>query len=1087
MFRIFIDCQNRGRDGGRAAFSGRPLVRANLRASRETQPFFTRLIRLRSLARGHLAPMKNLHRWLAFGVVVSTGWAAPAGTITGRVDHPATGQFLNNARVMVPGTDLVAFTDQSGTFHLAGVPSGTATIRVFYTGMPPREVAVNVPADGTVTQDVSLGDGTGAAGGGVVRLGKFVVAAEEMDAETVATNEQRFSPNIKNVVAAGSFGDIAEGNVGEFMKFLPGVTADFADPTILSITVRGLNPHLTSVSTDGAQMANAHYGGSTRVFQFEQVSINNLSRVELTKVPTPAQPADTLGGTVNMVSRSAFERRTAQLNYRLYLTANQGDLSFAQEPHSFEIRKRRVLPSADFSYTLPLHQRLGFVVSGQTSNQFNDAFVSARVYSAAAAGSSASFATPYLQQHILQDSPRYTNRDSLSVKADWRVTRDGVLSTTAQVNKFWQYYGMHQLTSNAGTLATSSVAGGVPLSFGPDFTQGATGRGGLTLNGQFFNIRGATEALNTRYRHDDGRWKIEAGASWSESHTVFRDTDAGHFFSTTSTLVAPVRITYAGITNEGPGRMEAFNNAGQPVDWHSISNYRITGANSSLRDVGDTVASADLSVRRQVTLSGVTLGLQAGAAHRWQQRDTRRRDLAWTYNGLDGNPATAEAPTPYAATVYADRPAVFGFERIPWVSPHQAWRAYQADPRLFSQTVAQQVTAETFRITNSEVFDETVDALFLQAEGRFWRNRLQALTGVRYERTNGKGRGALVEPGNVFVRNADGSFARNAAGQRIRRPDAGAAGSLEELRLTRTERGARAERGYHGYYPSLHLNFSATENLLVRVAYAKTYGRPNFNQIIPNATVNELDVDEAADPNALPGTISLRNPALRPWRADNFDVSVEYYAPSGGLISAGVFRKNVRDFFGNTVRIATAQDLAELDLDPRYLGWQITTQRNFGAARMSGIEVNVKHSLGFLGRHGRMFEVFANGTKLDLDAETQPSFGNIISGSANWGVTWTRRPLTVMAKWNYRGLTRGTRIPGVGVEDGYQWDGARTTLDLNLDWRVTPRLGLFANARNALGTNPEALRYGRETPEYAKQFRVQEHGAQYSFGLKGTW
>lgn len=1042
----------------------------------------------RGLAAPLSAFMKLMLRWVAvagvFCSAVALGWAA-SGTITGRVDHPATGQYLNNARVAVTGTDLVAFTDQAGVYHIANVPSGQAVLRVFYTGMPPREIAVVVPAGGTVAQDVSLGEGA-EAGASVVRLGKFVVAAEEMDAEAVATNEQRFSPNIKNVVAAGSFGDIAEGNVGEFMKYLPGVTADFADPTILSISVRGLNPHLTSVSTDGAQMANAHYGGSTRVFQFEQVSINNLSRVELTKVPTPAQPADTLGGTVNMVSKSAFERKKAHLTYRLYLTANQGDLSLDKEPHSFEIRKRRVLPSADFNYALPLNERFGLVVSGLTSNQFNDAFVSAKVYNAAAAGSAASFANPYLQQHILQDSPRYTNRDSLSVKADWRVTQNGVLSVTGQVNKFWTYYGMHQLTSNAGTLATPSVATGVPLTFGPDFTNGATGRGGLTLNGQFFNIRGATEALNARYKHDDGGWKIEAGGSLSESNTVFRDTDAGHFFSTTATLVAPVRIVYSGITNEGPGRMDAFNNAGQPVDWHNVANYRITGANSSLRDIGDKVGTADVSVRRQVTLLGTTVGLQAGAAHRWQQRDTRRRDIAWTYNGLDGNAATAEAPTPYAAEVYANR-SVFGFDNIPWVSPHKAWAAYQADPRLFSQTAAQQVAAETFRITNSEVFDEMVDALFVQGETRVWKNRLQVLTGVRYEKTTGKGRGALVEPSNVFVKNADGSFARNAAGQRIRRADAGAAGSLEELRLTRTERGAKAERDYDGYYPSLHLNFSATENLLVRVAYARTYGRPNFNQIIPNATVNELDVDEATDPSAVPGTISLRNPGLKPWTADNFDLSVEYYAPSGGLLSAGVFRKDVKDFFGNSVRIATAADLEELDLDPRYLGWQLTTQRNFGSARMSGFEVSVKHSLGFLGRHGKMFEVFANGTKLDLDAETQPSFGNVISSSANWGVTWTRRPVTVMAKWNYRGLTRGTRIPGVGADDGYQWDGERTTLDLNVDWRLTPRIGLFANARNALGTNPEALRYGGETPEYAKQFRVQEHGGQYSFGVKGTW
>ena len=70
--------------------------------------------------------------------------------------------------------------------------------------------------------------------------------------QAIALNEQRNAPNIKNVVSADEFGDIGEGNLGEFMKYLPSVTADFADPTILSISVRGLNAHLTTVTADGA-------------------------------------------------------------------------------------------------------------------------------------------------------------------------------------------------------------------------------------------------------------------------------------------------------------------------------------------------------------------------------------------------------------------------------------------------------------------------------------------------------------------------------------------------------------------------------------------------------------------------------------------------------------------------------------------------------------------------------------------------------------------------------------------------------------------------------------------------------------------
>jgi outer membrane receptor protein involved in Fe transport len=84
------------------------------------------------------------------------------------------------------------------------------------------------------------------------------------------------------------------------------------------------------------------------------------------------------------------------------------------------------------------------------------------------------------------------------------------------------------------------------------------------------------------------------------------------------------------------------------------------------------------------------------------------------------------------------------------------------------------------------------------------------------------------------------------------------------------------------------------------------------------------------------GTITVRNTALKPWTADNFDLSFEYYTADGGVFSAGVFRKEIRNFFGTSVRLATAETLAELGLDPRYVGWNLNTKFNSGDARITG-------------------------------------------------------------------------------------------------------------------------------------------------------
>ena len=61
--------------------------------------------------------------------------AQSTGTISGRVQNVVTGNFLNNARVSVKGTDIVAYTDESGTYRLVGVPGGNVTLEVFYTDL----------------------------------------------------------------------------------------------------------------------------------------------------------------------------------------------------------------------------------------------------------------------------------------------------------------------------------------------------------------------------------------------------------------------------------------------------------------------------------------------------------------------------------------------------------------------------------------------------------------------------------------------------------------------------------------------------------------------------------------------------------------------------------------------------------------------------------------------------------------------------------------------------------------------------------------------------------------------------------------
>lgn len=1014
--------------------------------------------------------------------------ASGSGTILGRVQNAVTGTYLNKARVSIQGTNLFAFTDEFGYYRLLNVPSGPHTLEVFYTDLDRRAIPVNLESGARLEVDVDL---TSVARYGadpaVVRLNTFVVSSDkETDGKAIAVNEQRFAPNIKNVLATDAFGDVLGSNLGEFLKFVPGLTADYTQQDITGISIRGIGSDKTVFTADGSPIATAN-SNSSRVFNIAAIDLNNIARIDVTKVPTPSSAADTLSGSIDMISKSAFERSKAQFNYHVTLVGNSENLTLRKTPHTNGDKNTyKVLPTVDFDYTLPIGKKFGIVITGIYSSKFNEQHLFTSEYSTSGTGTTASFARPFLSGYTLQDGPRTYNRRTLTFKADWKSTPNSVLSFGVQNNWNTSAIGTQSWAFGTSTNGTPATATGVALTYDENQTLGATGRGSVNLTGGGQSTNGGIDVANLNWRYDDGQWNLKAGLN--ASHSTRGRPDNGHFASLTATLVPAVRVALAKGGSDWSKDITVTDNNQQPVNVYDLSNYRLTGATESHLDNITTFKSANLDVRRRLASSSVPAAFQAGGAVREMALDTRLQSINWTYNGPDGNPATADSPAPYLMQVYKNQDSYYGFKNVPWPSVNRAWRAFQDNPVLFSQTPAQIVAQENYRRTNSESVVETVSAGYVQAEARLLQNRLNVLTGVRFERTTDEGEGPLSDPNAVYVRNADGTFAHNAAGARIRRPDAGAAGSLDELQLILRERAYKASRTYQGYYPSLHLTYEAREGLLVRLAYARTYGRPNFTDIIPNATINERDLDEGqlADPTVVRGTITVRNTGLRPWTADNYDLSLEYYTQNGGLLSAGLFVKNISDFFGTEVRLATAADLEQIGLDSRYVGWNLSTKFNAGDAKISGGELNLRQSLRALGAWGSYFTVFANATRLQLEGNRTADFSSFIPKTANWGITFSRQKVTLSAKWNYRGLNRLTASPVFGP-DAFQYYGARTTLGLNASYQMTPRLSLAASANNVLNV-PEILRrYGSETPAYARQIRTSQFGVAMAIGLQGRF
>lgn len=1043
---------------------------------------------------------------LAAGPAASFAANSPApaatqatGTVTGRVLNVGTGQYLNNARVTLKGANQTVFTDRDGTYRLVNVPSGPQTLEVFFTDLDVQTITINVPAGGTAEQNVDLTNVSRyGKDAGTITLDAFVVSQnKETDAQAIATNEQRFAPNIKNVMSTDSLGDVLGGSVGEFMKFLPGVTVESDLADVSGVSIRGIGGGMTSITNDGAPASNI-WTTATRSVDVRSMALNDIARMEVSKVPTPANPSDSLAGSINLVSKSAFERKGRELRYSLNLIGNHENLDLKKTPHSHGDKMTyKIFPGASLDFTWPVTKRFGVVIAANHSRSFNEQHRTLQTWSSivppgSPAGTPINYANPILNALALLDGPRDLTRNTLSVKADWKISDNGVLTFGHVASRTDTRIGSLSYNWNTSTTATSSIAGGRALAWDSGQTLGATGRATLSNNGTNQLINQISDSSNVSYRYDNGRWRVETGVSRSASQIKRRYFDAGFFLQAISTHRFPIRINFLDLQPGAalPGRIEVFDNNNNPVDWNDPANQRGTTANNANLNNRSYTNQGFLNVRHTLDFIPVPTALQVGVLEKRVMLDTNLQNETWTFMGPDGVSAATAPIEPYLMQRYRGVETGYGMPSINWMSPSRAYRAYQLNPLLYQQTDAQKASDRNSHIDNNENIKEKVQAAYVQADTRLFNSRLRVLGGVRFEKTIDDGIGGLVDLEKIWQRNPDGSFVRNAAGQRVRRTDIGAAGSLAESLATRSYRSFFTHREYDGYYPSLHFTFNATENFLWRAAYAKTYGRPNYSDIIPRTVANlsatDPDEDDELQPNQYRGTLTIRNPSLMPWTADNFDLSAEYYTDNGGLVTAGIFLKELKDFFGDASRRATPELLAELGLSERYLDWNINSKFNSGDARITGAEINLRQNLRMLGKFGRYFTLFANATKLDLDGNPGASFTSFIPKSANWGGTFANKRVTFTARWNYRGLDKRGPMAAYGP-NGYEYIEARTVLDINFSYQLTKRLSVVGSANNILNKPYRFLRYGDLTPSYAHLYAEQEYGIQMALGLRGSF
>ncbi|MEN9813136.1 MAG: hypothetical protein RL479_1822, partial [Verrucomicrobiota bacterium] len=375
------------------------------------------------------------------------------GRIAGRIFNPATQEYVRNAEVSIEGTNLVVFSGDDGSYLLPNVPAGEVTVAVAYTGYDRAAARVTVPPGGTATRDFELRGSTfrpGArpvAGDTVVTLEKFVVS-NEREGNAKAIMEQRAALNFKSVVASDNFGDVTGGNIGEFMKYMPGVVMDYVDADARAVRISGLDPKYATVSVDGMRMASAasaSFGGGSRQFEFEQASITSIESIELNKTLTASMDADAPAGTMNLRSKNAFERKGREVTAQASLTASPYALTLRRTPGPGDGVHRKIRPGFVFTYADSFQGRFGVQLSLSANSLFNEqAGLTQTIDNNAARG-------PVINALIFRDNPKITTRAALGVNLDYRVTPHLIASLRTAFSHFNDEINARTVTFRANT------------------------------------------------------------------------------------------------------------------------------------------------------------------------------------------------------------------------------------------------------------------------------------------------------------------------------------------------------------------------------------------------------------------------------------------------------------------------------------------------------------------------------------------------------------------------------------------------------------------------------------------------------------
>ena len=937
------------------------------------------------------------------------------GSIAGRVTQSATRKALELATVSLAGTKRTTTTDADGEFHFANVAPGDYRLSATYTGLDDAEETVAVSAGSESRVEVRMTSD-------IYRLGEFVVAGER-EGSAKAVQDQRYAANLKTVISADQFGGVADGSLDDALKRLPGIGYSNGE-----LSIRGTPDSVSAIEINGVRLASASGGADTPVGEDRSVKTNRLpgnsvESIEVIKALTPDKSADSIGGTVNLITKSAFVSRQRQVNF------SAGFMKLGTLSNPARTGQVYSLSYSDTRDAFRGHENLGvFLTVG-----YSDIDVPIdRPFRANE--------QVFFQNSTVSNVPTYLNgirvsadvnprkRYNAGARFDYKLGENSVVSLDLGFNHEALLVNSERdriyPTNTTSSIQVQQNGVFVPLS-------AATTVGTLynwTVTTSLENLRQmqTSNGLNSALSgiHTWGAWKLTWNGTFSQDLGTF---DQSHTGGDLRINLASTTVLRADVSQ--PAHPLLTVTGGVTPAWSSVAN----AATSSPFTVQDKKSKAYIggsmfNLKRDVSFLDGSY-VQAGGSWREEWR-INNQYANLTYNYLGGSDFTRFTGS-FVANPFGWYP-----DRKLGSNPTFALQDLQANPANWRLTT----TADS-ALAGNEQNDGTTreDVYSTYAMGvSKWRG-FTLLAGVRDEYTTDTATGTLTDNALPIPAKYAGRFTKTS--------------------------------NYSKVFPSAHLKYNIAPNVQARVSYSTGIGRPGFNNLRPQTTINETAL-----------TISQNNPGLKPQYTENTDATIEWYFRPSGALSVGVFRKNIFDYIRSSTTVLGSDGGA---FGPTYAGYAFTTSSNIGGARIDGYEIDYRQQFTFLPGYLRGLGAFANMTHLNAQTQTTDAITQLatfIPKSYNFGVTY------ILGRVSFRalGFSRSNYLLQYNA-DPYQsfWRERSLEWDFKGAIRVTKYLNVYCDVSNAFekaplnytgpGFNPYRVAYENRRPR------------RIDFGAKLVW